>query len=78
MAVRKDRELSQLAAGGITNDGWDNFDAGLIVHALRIRDNPRSGGKRPRRAGPAYNNESSFRHRAKKSFTFFQTALELV
>src|ERR1039458_6113325 len=37
-----ERELSQLAADGITRDGWDNFEVCLPGDALRIGDNPRS------------------------------------
>jgi hypothetical protein len=32
-----ERELSQLVAGGITKDGWDNFDAGLSGDARGLR-----------------------------------------
>jgi len=31
-----ERELSQLAAGGMTRDGWDDFDAAVSGDALRI------------------------------------------
>jgi hypothetical protein len=37
------RELSQLAAGGTTRDGWDDFKICLSGDGLRIGDNPRSG-----------------------------------
>jgi hypothetical protein len=33
--------LSQLAAGGRTKNGWDDFNAGLSGDVLRIEDNPR-------------------------------------
>ena len=36
-----ERELSQLAAGGMTRDGSDNFDAGLSGDVLRAE--PRLG-----------------------------------
>jgi hypothetical protein len=39
-----ERELSQLAAGGMTGDGWDNFDAGWSGHALRIETIRAPGG----------------------------------
>ena len=35
-AGRADRELSQLAAGGMTRDGWNDFKAGWSGGALRI------------------------------------------
>jgi len=31
-----ERELSQLAAGGMTRDGWDDFDAAVSGDVLRI------------------------------------------
>jgi len=31
-----ERELSQLAAGGMTRDGWNNFAAGWSGEVLRI------------------------------------------
>ena len=31
-----ERELSQLAAGGITGDGWDDFNVGMSGDVLRI------------------------------------------
>ena len=43
--ISAERELSQLAAGGMTSDGWDDFDGCFTGHALRIGDNPRSGGQ---------------------------------
>jgi hypothetical protein len=42
-----DRELSQLAAGGRTKNGWDDFKAGLSGDVLRIEDNPRSVREMP-------------------------------
>jgi hypothetical protein len=34
--ISAERELSQLAAGGMTRDGWDDFDAAVSGDALRI------------------------------------------
>jgi hypothetical protein len=39
-----ERELSQLAADGMTEDGRNDFEAGLTGEAAADWDNPRSGG----------------------------------
>ena len=55
VATGTERELSQLAAGGITSAGGNDFAAGWSGDMLRIGDNPRSvtptGHRRHRKWG---------------------------